>query len=204
MEKIMFKSTYRLLAATAFSVLTLQPMTAAAQSEPFIGQIACAGFNFAPKGWALAEGQLLPIAQNTTLFSLLGTTFGGNGTTNFALPDLRGRMILGAGAGPSLTPRTLGEKGGAENVTLATANLPSHTHTFAPLGSTNDATSISPAGKVAASKARTTQHAEPTNTVAMQAGTTSATGGNVPVDKMPPFLTMNCFIALVGVYPPRQ
>ena len=98
-------------------------------ADPFLGEIRVTGFNFAPRGWALCDGQLLPINQNTALFALLGTQFGGNGQTTFALPDLRGRVPIHQGQGPGLTPRTIGETGGAESATLNVAQLPPHTHT---------------------------------------------------------------------------
>lgn len=105
-------------------------------SDPFLGEIRMVGFNFAPYGWALCQGQTLPISQNQALFSLLGTTFGGNGTTNFQLPDLQGRMPMNWGNGPGLTPRTMGDKGGVENVSILISNMPAHTHvaTFTPSG----------------------------------------------------------------------
>jgi microcystin-dependent protein len=190
--------------AAALSLLAFQPVTVSAQSTPFLGGIMCAAFNFAPLGWIPLDGRLLNIAENDALFSLLKTTFGGDGTTTFRVPDMRSRIIITQGQAGGLSPRALGSTGGSENVTLATANLPSHAHSFAPLGSSNDASSISPAGKVAASKARTTQYAEPSNIVAMQAGTTSATGGNVATDKMPPTQTINCFIADQGIYPSQN
>jgi microcystin-dependent protein len=169
-----------------------------------LGQIMCAGFTFAPRGWAELNGQLLSISQNTALFSLIGTTYGGNGVTTFALPDMRGRMMLHAGQGPGLQSRDQGETGGTEANTLGIVNMPAHAHGFAPLGSNNDATAISPAGKVAASKARTTLYADPTNVVAQAASVTSSTGNGVPVNNMQPFLTIKCFIAAVGVYPVRD
>src|SRR5690606_5156315 len=98
-------------------------------SEPFLGEIRMVGFNFAPRGWAFCQGQLLSIAQNSALFSLLGTMYGGNGTTTFALPDLRGRSPVGMGNGPGLTPITQGELAGTENVTLLSTQMPMHTHT---------------------------------------------------------------------------
>lgn len=124
------------LAATAMLAALAAPLPAAAQSEPFIGQIMCAGFNFTPRGWARLDGQLLPIAQNQALFSLLGTTYGGDGRTTFALPDMRGRALVHDGNGPGLTPRTLGERGGAETHTLTPSQMPAHTHTVAPRAST--------------------------------------------------------------------
>lgn len=200
----MFKVSPRTVVALVSALAGLQAVPAAAQgSAPFLGQLMCAGFNFAPRGWAELNGQILPISQNTALFSLLGTTYGGNGQTTFALPDMRGRTLLHAGQGPGLSPRDQGEVGGSETNTLALTNMPAHAHAFAPLGSTNDATSVSPAGKVAASKARTTLYADPTNTVA-QAASVSATAGNgIPVNIMQPFLTVKCFIALEGIFPSR-
>src|SRR5215217_7886099 len=120
-------------------------------SEPFIGQITQVGFTFAPRGWALCNGQILSIAQNTALFSLLGTTYGGNGQTTFALPDLRGRAPIGPGQGPGLSPRSLGEQSGTENVTLLQSQMPAHNHTVQSNKATNDAaTNSRPNGRVPA------------------------------------------------------
>jgi microcystin-dependent protein len=201
----MNKSTSLKLAMASLTALAaLQPAPAAAQSDPFLGQIMCAGYNFAPRGWASLDGQLLSIAQNTALFALLGTTYGGDGRVTFALPDMRGRNMMHMGQGPGLTLRQLGETGGTESTTLLASNMPAHSHTVTPLGSTNDATSVSPAGKVAASKARTTLYADPTNIVNMQASTTSVVGGGQPINNVQPYVTVNCFIALQGVFPSRN
>jgi len=153
------------IAHVFISVLTLSaalvPRSAVAQ-EPFIGEIRWVGFNFAPRGWAPCDGQLLAISQNTALFSLLGTTYGGDGRTTFALPDMRGRVPVHKGQGPGLTNRDLGEAGGQESVALTTAQMPSHTHTIAShthsipaLGvdvkaSSGAATTAAPAGNVLA------------------------------------------------------
>ena len=169
-----------------------------------MGQIMCAGFNFAPRGWAELNGQLLPIAQNQALFSLLGTTYGGNGQTTFALPDMRGRVLTHAGQGPGLTDRTQGESAGEENVTLNSAQLPAHAHTVTPQGSAADATVISPANAVPATKSRTTLYAPGPGTVAMSPVLTSSAGSNSPVPVMQPYLTVKCFISLFGVFPPRD
>ncbi|HJV63003.1 MAG TPA: tail fiber protein [Albitalea sp.] len=190
-------------AAAALSLIAAHG-AASAQSEPFIGQIMCAGFNFAPRGWAQLNGQLLPIATNTALFSLLGTTYGGDGRTTFALPDMRGRVALHMGQGPGLTNRDLGEAAGTENVTLNNAQLPAHTHTVTPMGSPSDATQVSPAGGVPATKARTTLYAPGPGTVAMSPVLTSPAGSNMPVPVMQPYLTVNCFIALQGIFPARD
>lgn len=180
------------------------PGTASAQaSDPFVGQIMCAGFDFAPKGWAELNGQLLPIGPNTALFALIGTYYGGNGQTTFGLPDLRGRFLMHAGAGPGLTPREQGEKAGAEQVTLNNAQLPAHTHTITPQGSPADATLVSPANGVPATKARTTLYAPGPGTVAMSPVLSSPAGANAPVPVMPPYLAIKCFIALQGVFPSR-
>ena len=188
---------------SALSGLYAAPAAAQA-SDPFIGQIMCAGFNFAPRGWAELNGQLLPISQNTALFSLLGTQYGGNGQTTFALPDMRGRVLIHAGQGPGLTSREQGESAGSETNTLSVGNLPPHAHSFAPLGSTNDASSVSPAGKVAASKARTTLYTDPVGVVQMAPSATGLTGNGDPVSNMQPYVTVKCFIALFGVFPSRD
>lgn len=182
---------------------SLHAPTASAQSNPYIGQIMCGGWNFAPRGWALMNGQLMSIAQNTALFALLGTTYGGDGRSTFGLPDMRGRVLMHVGQGPGLSDRVLGEQSGTEQNTLVVANLPPHAHSVAPLGSNNDATSVSPAGKVPAAKARTTLYTDPTNLVSEAPTTTSATGSGVPVNNMPPYLTFTCVIATEGVFPSR-
>src|SRR5437762_3949648 len=122
-------------ALAALSLCSLHGNASAQASDPFLGQIMCAGFNFAPRGWAELNGQLLPISQNTALFALLGTQYGGNGQTTFALPDMRGRVLIHAGQGPGLTLRDQGESAGTEQVTLNNAQLPAHTHTVTPQGS---------------------------------------------------------------------
>jgi microcystin-dependent protein len=200
----MLKVSSRSFVAVAAALAGLQALPAAAQSEPLIGQIMCAGFDFAPRGWAEMNGQLITISQNTALFSLLGTRYGGNGTTTFALPDMRGRTLLHAGQGPGLSARVQGETDGSEANILAIANMPVHAHGFAPLGSNNDASSVSPAGKVAASKARTTLYTDPVNLVAQAISTTSTAGNGVPVNNMQPYLTVKCFIALQGIFPARD
>jgi microcystin-dependent protein len=177
---------------------------AAQASDPFLGQIMCAGFNFAPKGWAELNGQLLSIVQNIALFSLLGTTYGGNGQTTFALPDMRGRVLIHAGQGPGLTNRDQGESAGAEQVTLNNAQLPAHAHTVTPEGSTADATLVSPANAVPATKSRTTLYAPGPGTVPMSPTLTSAVGSNAPVPVMQPYVTVKCFISMQGVFPSRE
>jgi len=165
--------------------------------EPFIGQIQAFGFNFAPRGWAMCEGQLLPISQNTALFSLLGTTFGGDGRTTFALPDLRGRSIVGIGNGPGLSTISWGERGGAENHTLSVAQMPSHTHNIGVNAAAGE--EANPTGKHIAGI--TDGFAE--NATGNLAAPTSA-GGNQSFGIRSPFLGINVCIALQGIFPSRS
>lgn len=197
-------SLRRTLALSAVALSALSSFNAHAQADPFLGQITCFGFNFAPRGWMLAQGQLLPISQNQALFSLLGTTYGGNGQTTFALPNLQGRVVIGAGQAPGLTPHTLGEMGGTETTTLTVNQLPAHTHTVAPVGSTADASSISPAGKAPASKARTTLYADATPGTNLAASVSSSVGGGQPVPIVQPYVALNCAIAVQGIFPARD
>ena len=172
-------------------------------SEPFIGQICAFGFTFAPRNWATCDGQILSIAQNTALFSLLGTTYGGNGQTTFALPDLRGRTSIHQGQGPGLSPYSLGQVGGAENVTLTQNNLAAHVHAFAPPCVDDDATVGIPTGKSPATCA-TNIYTNPTGTATMAPGNTGLAGGSQPFPSMPPYLVINWCIALQGIFPSRN
>ena len=205
-EKTMphFLSRCGCAAAAALALIGLHGTASAQATEPFLGQIMCAGFTFAPKGWAELNGQVLSIAQNTALFSLLGTTYGGNGQTTFALPDMRGRVLMHAGQGPGLTQRDQGASAGSEQVSLNNAQLPAHNHTVTPQGSSSDATLMSPANGVPATKSRTTLYAPGPGVVAMSPVVTSLTGGNAPVSLMQPFLAVKCFIAMQGVYPAQN
>ena len=191
-------------AAAALSLMGLPAPASAQASDPFIGQLMCAAFTFEPRGWAELNGQMLSISQNTALFALIGTTYGGNGQTTFALPDLRGRLPMHAGQGPGLTQRDQGTSSGTEQVSLNNAQLPAHNHTVTPQGSPSDASLVSPANGVAATKARTTLYAPGPGTVPMSPVLTSPAGSNAPVPVMPPFLTVKCFIALEGVFPSRN
>jgi len=166
----------------------------------YIGEIRMAGFNFAPVDWALCNGQLLSIAQNTALFQLIGTTYGGDGQTTFALPNLQGRIPFhqGSHVGDDLV---LGQVSGAESVTLLTSEIPSHTH---PLGaSSGSGTRPSPAGGVWAASTLG-QFSTGANTQTMDPSTLVATGGGQPHDNMPPFLVVNFIIALFGVFPSQS
>ena len=174
-------------------------------SEPFIGQIYLVGYNFAQRGFALCQGQTLPISQNTALFSLLGTIYGGDGRTTFNLPNLAGRTAIGQGQGPGLSSRQIGQAGGAETTTLTVQNMPSHTHaaTLNAEGATASATD--PSGQLLA-QAQTYAVPGRAQNVAMsdEAITVADVGGNQPFTNMPPFLVMNYEIALVGIFPSRS
>lgn len=165
--------------------------SARAQVEPFLGEVRTFGFNFCPLGWTEAAGQLLPISQNTALFSLLGTQYGGNGQTTFALPDLRGRVMISAGQGPGTSSYAVGEAGGAESTTLTVAQMPSHNHgvsvpdTLVDVGACN--------GKKCVQAL-----------VGQNAASTQNTGGGQPHDNRPPYLAMTTCIALEGIFPPRN
>ncbi|MDN3920811.1 phage tail protein [Roseateles violae] len=184
--------------------LALPALEARAGAEPFIGQVMCGGWNFAPRGTLELAGQLLPISQYETLFNLIGTNWGGDGQTTFALPDLRGRVVVGTGTGPGGVTRQLGESGGSETVTLGSSQLPAHTHGFAPPASPGDASSLSPAGKVAASKARTNLYAPGPGSLPMQSVQSASSGGNQPTSTLQPYLAVKCVVAVEGIYPSQN
>ncbi|MDN3920812.1 phage tail protein [Roseateles violae] len=182
----------------------LTALPAAAGDMDYLGEFVCGAWNFAPRGTAQAAGQIMAISQNTALFSLLGTTYGGDGRTTFALPDLRGRAMLQAGQGPGLSDYALGQLGGSETHTLSVAEMPAHTHLITRLGSPADATQISPAGNVPAAKARTSYFA-PASAGANMASTPSAsTGQGQPFGTRQPYLAITCTIAVQGVFPARN
>ncbi|MCU0295392.1 MAG: tail fiber protein [Candidatus Nanopelagicales bacterium] len=171
-------------------------------ADPFVAEIRIFPFNFAPKGWAWCDGQLLPLSQNTALFSLLGTTYGGNGKSNFALPDLQGSVPMQPGQGQGLSLHDLGERGGAETVSLLESEVPSHTHALSAdtidVGDTNvpnqNASLALSSGGALYQSSPDTQLADDVMTV---------TGGDQPHNNMQPYLTFYFCIALQGVYPPR-
>jgi microcystin-dependent protein len=170
---------------------------------PIIAEIYMGGMNFAPRGYASCQGQLVAIAQNTALFSLLGTTFGGNGQTTFALPDLRGRVPMGQGQGPGLSSKNLGEVGGTETVTLISTEIPAHTHTLNAVSEGGDASA--PAGKYLANTGALDKEYKSTGTVVqMNAGAVGSAGGNQPHNNMPPYLVLNFYIAIEGIFPSRN
>lgn len=169
-------------------------------AEPFIGEIMIFAGNFDVRGFALLNGQLLSIAQNTALFSILGTTYGGNGQTTFALPNLQGRFPMHFGQGPGLSPRSLGEQAGQETVTLLSSQMPAHTHNA--LASSAPGTTDAPSGAYPARPASSIPTYGGSPDVAMGAG--GAAGGGQPHDNMPPYLALNFQIAVQGIFPPRN
>ena len=176
----------------------------AQQTNPYIGEIALFAFQFAPSGWALCQGQLLAIAQNTALFAILGTTYGGNGKTTFALPDLRGRVPLHVGnsPGPGLTPRDLGQVDGAETSTLFITEMPSHTHAPRCVDAVGD--DFGPAGVVWAEDAGGNMQYGSTRSSNVSTTALTSAGQGQPHNNMAPYLTLNYCIALEGVFPPHS
>ena len=165
-------------------------------SEPFLAEIRIVGFNFAPRGWAFCDGQILPINQNQSLYSLLGTTYGGDGRTSFALPDLRSRAPMHKGDGHSL-----GQKCGAETVTLTAAEIAAHTHAAKASSTAGDQTT--PTNRVLAS-ANFYRNPEAATTTALRSGTVTNAGGGQAHDNMQPYITLAFCIALRGLFPSRN
>ncbi|MEW5848834.1 MAG: tail fiber protein [Myxococcota bacterium] len=168
--------------------------------EGYIGEIRLFAGNFAPQSWAFCMGQILPIAQNTALFSILGTTYGGNGQTTFALPDLRGRTAIGAGQGAGLSDYNLGQLGGAESVTLLTSELPAHTHQVS--ASSQAAAAAEPTNAFLAAAGSNVYSNTPNTT--MNAAMVGVTGSSQPHNNMPPYLALNYIICMFGIYPSRN
>lgn len=182
-------------------------------TEPFIGEVKLFGFNFAPKGYATCQGQIMSIAQNTALFSLLGTTYGGNGTTTFGLPDLQGRAPIGQGQGPGLPLYSMGEIGGTTSTTLLTSNMPAHVHTLTALRvmqrvNSANAGENSPEGNYPATTGTPAYSDSPGanqyGAPALVSGTTDITGGSQPFSILNPYLCMNYSIAIYGIFPSRN
>ena len=190
---------------------TITPTTAQAQVDPYLGQLMTVGFNFCPRGWALADGQIIAISSNTALFSLLGTTYGGDGRTTFALPDLRGRSAVHVGHGPGLNTVAWGQRGGANTVTLTAATMPNHTHSAT---SALHATTAAQGGSAPADKGLASApiysggRSAPTLDESLVAGsvttTVAATGGGQSFNINDPFLGMYTCIATDGIFPPRN
>jgi len=176
-------------------------------SEPFIAEIRIFAGNFAPRGWAFCNGQLLPIAQNTALFSLIGTTYGGDGRTTTALPDLQGRAPMHPGQGPGLTDRRLGERGGAEDVALTTAQMPPHGHALRANPGPASTTTADGNSALARSVGGFSYASDRYFNVPLgeeSIGESGNPGDGLAHNNMQPYLTLNFIIALVGVYPPRN
>ena len=191
-----FTLAWALLISCAFT-----PTLKAQASEPFLGQIAFVPYNFVPKNWAACNGQLLPISQNQALFALLGTQYGGNGTTTFALPDMRGRMLIHEGQAPGgPTNYTMGQTGGSESVTLLVTQMPAHSHTVNAVtaeGNQNTPSNTLPADTKTLDK----EYSDATANTTMKSTMVNPAGGNQPHENRPPFLTLKCIISLQGVFP---
>lgn len=173
--------------------------------EPYVGEVRLFAGNFPPRNWAFCDGRLLPISQNEVLFTVIGTTYGGDGQTTFALPDLRGRIPLGQGQGTGLSPRVLGESFGLETVTLLTTQIPAHNHLFT--ASKTEAASLSPTDAVFASNATNNFYAPNPGGVEQQVldpRTVAAAGGSQPHDNIMPSTAINYIIALFGIFPSQN
>lgn len=197
----MDRQIHRLLLTLSVLLGFFQPGSAwAGGSDPFVGEIMWVPYSFAPRGWAQCNGQLLPISQNTALFSLLGTTFGGDGKSTFALPNMQGRLLINAGQGPGLSDYSHGQSGGEEAVTLLQSEIPSHIHSVNVSNTVADQTD--PTGKVFAKAANGALYAT-SPTATMSPGALSTVGASQPHNNMMPFTTLTCIIALQGVFPSR-
>jgi microcystin-dependent protein len=170
--------------------------------DPFVAEIRIFPFNFAPKGWAFCDGQILPLSQNTALFSLLGTTYGGDGKSNFALPNMQGNAPMHPGQGPGLSLHDLGETGGSETVTLLESEIPAHSHAL-QADSADPGEDRTPASEALARSTGAALYASSASLVPFASQALSPAGGDQPHNNMQPYLTLNFCIALQGVYPPR-
>jgi microcystin-dependent protein len=170
-------------------------------ADPFIAEISMFAGTFAPRGWAFCDGQILPISQNTALFSLIGTIYGGDGRTTFALPDLRGRVPVGPRTGPGLSDYSLGARGGSEDNTIAVNNMPAHTHTVS-LGAKEEGNTDDPNGAFVAGNGMTSFGT--TSDITLASATTDSEGAGQPVNNRQPYLAINFIIALQGIFPSRN
>jgi microcystin-dependent protein len=199
----MLRNKLLLLAVGLIVVLaTLATVPAAAQVTPFLGEIRYVGFNFAPQGWALCNGQLLSIADNTALFTLLGTFYGGDGKTTFALPDMRGRVPVATGQGLNLTNRFIGSTGGQESVTLTGPQMPKHRHALKAVSGVGN--SKAPSGNALANSSTVAIYSSQAPDVTLEAASMTSQGSNQPHENMQPFLAVTCIIALQGIYPTQN
>ena len=169
--------------------------------DPYVAEIRIFPFNFAPKGWAFCDGQILPLSQNTALFSLLGTTYGGDGKSNFALPNMQGNAPMHPGQGPGLSLHDLGETGGSETVSLLESEIPAHSHSLQ--ASAGDGIDNLPTSELLAKGIGIGQYIAPGSLVQLSGNAMAPAGGDQPHNNMQPFLTLNFCIALQGVFPPR-
>jgi microcystin-dependent protein len=195
----MSRMSIRFLLVTLIGIGAAPRMARAQAQDPFVGEIVLVSFPFAPKGWLICEGQILPIAENVALFQLVGTTYGGDGISTFGIPDLRGRVAIGQGQGPGLTNRAMGQTGGVETVALSVSQLPPHTHTA--MAASADAHLRSAGGAVWGAKQRTTLYSSANPDLAMSSSAIASTGGGQAHENMQPFLVLNYIIALQGIFP---
>ena len=172
--------------------------------DPFVAEIRIFPFNFAPKGWAFCDGQLLPLSQNTALFSLLGTTYGGDGRSNFALPNMQGNAPMHPGQGPGLSLHDLGETGGSDTVTLLESEIPSHSHTVQSVPGNLPANVDVPTSNSFGKAAQGNAYLAPPAQVQLSSQTIAPAGGDQPHNNLQPYLTLNFCIAMQGVFPPRS
>jgi microcystin-dependent protein len=171
-------------------------------SEPFLAEVRIFGFKFAPRGWAFCDGQILPISQNQSLYSLLGTTYGGDGRTSFALPDMRGRVPIHVGRSDGGADHREGQKGGEETVSLSVAEMPNHDHPIH--ASLQDGDQVTPTGNLLGDSAPAEFYAPAANLVQLRSGTIANTGGSQGHENMQPYLAVNFAIALQGLFPSRN
>lgn len=196
-------SNAKLWCALSAALALAFPLCAHADTA-FVGEVTCAGFNFCPVNTLECNGQLLPIAQYTPLFALIGTYYGGNGTSNFQLPNLQSRTMVGQGQGPGLTPRYVGDTGGVESVTLDVTEMPSHSHTLRAHNGT-DEKSATPANGIAGTAPASAQvYASVAPNVTLHPSAMSYMGGNQPHNNLQPYLAVKCCITYAGVFPARQ
>lgn len=212
----MTKNKFKILTVSTLLCVMMFPVvqSTASASEPFLGEIKMVGFNFAPRGYAFCDGQILAISQYSALFALLGTTYGGDGRTTFGLPDLKGRVAIHPGTGPGLSTKRWGDKGGYETNTLAVSNLPSHTHSAtaaAVVNATNSrGNAETPENNTWAQKMRDKDYSTSAPDVEMHPDlvdvtvTVANTGGETPVNNMQPYLCIYHVIALQGLFPSRN
>jgi microcystin-dependent protein len=170
-------------------------------ADPFLAEIRIFPFNFAPRGWAFCDGQLMPLSQNTALFALLGTTYGGDGKSTFALPDLQGRVPMQPGQGQGLSPRDLGESSGAETITLLTSEMPLHSHNL--VVSEGDGLERFPGGQLLATGIGVGQYGPTSTNTTLSPQALAPAGGSLPHNNMQPYLTLYFNIALQGIFPQR-